>query len=380
MVEFLYVLAVVFFAAAAHPYVTYPLSLLLLPRRKSKPPRPGWRKPTVAICMSAYNEARVIVPKVEALLAMAQAYGPAKICIYVDGATDGTAELLRPYADRVTVLVSQERRGKTAGLKQLIASADAEVLAFTDANVAVPAEALQELVESLDDDEVCCASARLVYVNKAEAGISTAGAMYWRFEEFIKSLESERVGMIGVDGAFFVIDRAAYVAPPDELIDDLYVSMRALLTGRRVVSIQSVLVEERSASHWAEEFRRKVRISCQAMNVHRALWPDLQKASPVVLYCYLSHRFLKWMTPFSLLLGAASLFAGLSLSFGVMRPLAGLALLTGGLVLGAWVNLPYFRVLATSVVSLGGVACGQFEALLMRRTYTIWNPAPTVRN
>ena len=380
MAETLFALAALSFLLAIHPYVTYPASLLLLPKRKSKPPPTGWTRPRVAVCMSAYNEERVIVQKVEGLIAMAEAYGPARIYIYVDGAQDRTAELLEPYRDRLTVLVSSERRGKTAGLKQLIAGADCDVLAFTDANVIVPRDGLITLVEALQDPDVCCASAKLVYVNEGEAGVSMAGALYWKFEEAIKSLESDRIGIIGVDGALFVIDREAYFAPPDELIDDLYVSMRALLTGRRVVSARSVLVEERSAASWQEEFHRKVRISCQAMNVHRALWPSLSKARPELVYCYMSHRFLKWMIPFSLTAAVVFLLAGLSLQYGPLPPLGAAAALGAALGLGAWINLPFFRLMTTSLVSLAGVAYGHLEALLTRRTYTIWTPATTVRN
>ena len=66
--------------------------------------------------------------------------------------------------------------------------------------------------------------------------------------------------------------------------------------------------EERSASSWREEYRRKVRIACQAWNVHRALWPELKRAPPLKLYGYVSHRLLKWLLPYTLL-GASPLRA-----------------------------------------------------------------------
>jgi len=313
MSELCFGLAVILLLLAIHPYTTYPLSLTLMRKRPLQVPEPGWRRPSVAICMSAYNEERVIVAKVEGLLAMVQAYGPAKIYIYVDGAKDRTAQLLEPYRDRITLVVSPKQQGKTAGLKMLVARADEELLAFTDANVQVPADSLLKLVEAVQDPDVCAASARLLYSNAGETGMSASGAVYWNIEEFIKSLETATVGMIGVDGALFVIERSAYNAPPDELIDDLYVSMCALLSGKRVVSAQSVLVEERSAARWKEEFLRKARISCQGINVHRALWPRIRQAPADIVYCYISHRFLKWLTPFTLLFGGLFLLAGLRL-------------------------------------------------------------------
>jgi cellulose synthase/poly-beta-1,6-N-acetylglucosamine synthase-like glycosyltransferase len=377
---FCFLCAGVFFLLSIHPYTFYPLSLSLMPKRPTKRPAPGWRRPSVAICMSVFNEERVIESKVAGLLAMARLYGPASVHIYVDASEDRTVELLEPFRSQVEVVVSERRQGKTVGMKALVAANAAELLAFTDANVEVPPDSLVNLVEALQDPEVCCASARLLYSNRSETGASESGAVYWNFEEFIKSLETETVSLIGVDGALFVIERSAYSPPPDALIDDLYVSMKALLTGKRVVSAQSVLVAERGAVRWEEEFRRKARISCQSINVHRALWPELRRAPPVILYCYLSHRFLKWMTPFSLLLTAGFLFAGFSFRYGVVWPAAVSAGLVGGLALGAWVNLPHFRAVAAALAALAGVASGQIEGLLTGRTYATWSPAPSVRN
>jgi cellulose synthase/poly-beta-1,6-N-acetylglucosamine synthase-like glycosyltransferase len=373
-------LAVVFLALAVHPYLTYPLSLSLMPKRRPFTPAPDFLRPTLAICMSAYNEERVITAKVEGLLDMAAAYGPAEIYLYVDGSSDRTVELLEPYRGRIQLLVSHERRGKTAGLKQLVEGLDTELLAFTDANVEVPVDSLIQLVAALQDPDVCCASARLLYSNQTETGVSTAGAAYWSLEEFIKGLETDTVGLIGVDGALFVIERNAYFSPPDELIDDLYVSMKALLTGKRVVSAPLVKVEERNATRWQEEFRRKARISCQAMRVHRALWPEIRRARPVVVYAYLSHRLLKWMTPFNLVLAGLCGLWAIALAAGVTAAL-GLAVgLPALLFVGAWANLPYCRALTTALIALAGVAWGQMQAILTKETYATWTPSATVRN
>ena len=380
MSQVCFVLAGLFLLLVLHPYVTYPLSLMLMPRRPIRPPSPGWARPSVAICMSAYNEERVIVAKVESLLEMARAYGPASIHIYVDGSEDRTVELLKPYLDRVQVVVSKQRSGKTVGLKALVAGTNTDLLAFTDANVEVPPDALLNLVEALQDPQVCLASARLTYRNRVQTGASASGAIYWNIEEFIKSLETATGSLIGVDGALFIIERAAYSPPPDALIDDLYVSMQALLGGKRVVSAQSVLVAERGAVSWTEEFDRKARIACQGINVHRTLWPKLVKAPPVILYCYLSHRFLKWLTPFNLLFTGLFVYLGLAFKVGPALPtlLASLAFIV--LTLGAVLDLPYCRTIAAALAALVGVATGLVEALLMGRTYTTWSPAPSVRD
>ena len=146
------------------------------------------------------------------------------------------------------------------------------------------------------------------------------------------------------------------------------------------MSAQSVLVEERSAAHWEEEFRRKARISCQAMRVHTALWPRVRKAPALVVYSYISHRLLKWMAPFTLAFALIFVMAGLSLQFGPVWPFSAAAALLILLLLGARINLPFCRFAVTALVSLCGVAWGQIEAVLSLQTYTTWTPAATVRN
>ena len=372
-----------FLVLAAFPYTLYPLSLTLMAfdRREQDGSMTGggWTRPKLAVCMSAFNEERVIVAKIESLLAMARAYGPAEIFVYVDGAQDRTAELLQPYANRIHLTVSTARAGKTAGLNLLIAQTDAPLLAFTDANVETPVDALVRLAESFKDPSICCVSARLRYVGEDDSGIAGAGAIYWSLEETIKELESRTIGLMGVDGALFMIDRAAYENAPNHLIDDLYVSLSAVTTGRRVISATDVTVHERGASRWKEEFRRKARIACQAWNVHRTLWPRLRRLPPSQLYGYLAHRVLKWMTPFTALLAGLCAVAILAKLIG---PAYTAAIAGAGLVvfaIGVALNFGPFRFMAMAAISLAGVARGILESVFTRRTYTVWTPAASVR-
>jgi cellulose synthase/poly-beta-1,6-N-acetylglucosamine synthase-like glycosyltransferase len=378
MAELLFAAAAFFVYLFVHPYTVYPLTLAVLPKRPLNT-GPLTRRPTVAICMSAYNEEAVIIAKVEQLLAMQAAYGPASVHIYVDGGHDSTAALLAPYADRVRVVATSERRGKTAGLNALVAGCESDLIAFTDANVQVPAGSLELLVRALEDPHVSAASARLVYTNPSSTGVSATGAAYWNLEEMVKALESQTVGLLGVDGAMFVIKRDDYQAPPDDLIDDLYVSLAAMLTGKRVVSAQAVRVEERNAERWQEEFWRKARIACQALRVHQALWPRISRSSPLLIYAYLSHRVLKWMMPFSLGCAAALGLTGIGVVYGWAAPVVLTTVAVVALGLGAWLNLPFSRIIVTALISLCGVAWGQIEALVLKRTYVTWTPASTVR-
>lgn len=364
-----------------HPYVLYPITLLFMKRyhpsaRLAEAPT---RRPPVAVYMSVYNEERVIVEKARSLLEMAGDYGPATIHIYVDGATDRTAELLRPFCDRIDLVVSTCRRGKTAGLNALLDRVDTPLVAFTDGNVRTSPSDLGRLVDAFADPNVGCASARLSYSNAPDTETSTVGAAYWSLEEAVKSLETATFGVIGVDGAFFVVDRACYSPAPDNLIDDLWVSLSVLIAGRRVVSVAEVVVTERSAVDWQEEFRRKARIACQAVNVHRRLWPQIRRLPPTQLYGYVSHRLMKWLTPFFLLFAAIDLIVVGGFAFGWLNMLAVLVIWALLLCLAAFAGLNAARLVLAAAASLLGVGTGVIQSVLFRKTYQYWTPAASVR-
>jgi len=368
-------------ALILHPLVTYRLSLdWLAPKQPAlvladrDAPRPS-----LAICLCAYNEERVIVAKAENLLAMAAAYGPASVHVYVDCPSDATLDLLRPYADRLDLVVGAERRGKTYGMNVLTARADSDLILFTDANVEAGDDAAIELARPFADPSVGLASARLVYSNRKETATASLGALYWQLEEGIKSSESATIGLVGCDGAMFMLRRALHVAPPPHLIDDLYISLKVLISGYRLITVDAVRVAERSATLAVEESRRKRRIACQAFNVHRALWGELSGLPGWRLYGYISHRLLKWMVPFLVagaLCGAvAMLFALVPLGWalGVLGAGAGLP------GLGLVVPVPLVSTIASALLSIYGVGLGVVESMLSGKTYTVWEPAGSVR-
>lgn len=384
MLALLLLFGFLFGLAAIHPYVTYPLSLGLMKPLPSGPQQAGSDadppRRSLAICMCAYNEERVIVAKVESLLRMAAAYGPASIHIFVDAASDRTAELLQPYADRIDLVVSSVRSGKTAGMNLLVERSGGELIACTDANVSAADDAVIRLTAVFDDPTIACASARLAYENSEESGSSGAGAAYWTLEEWVKGLESRTTGLIGVDGALFVIRRAAYRATPPHLIDDLCVSLNVLIDGHRVVSCPDVLVHERSAISWQEEFRRKRRIACQGLNVHRAMWPRLVTLPPAKLYGYISHRLLKSLIPFTVAASALCFWAAIAAVLGAPAALALAAAGIGLVIISALIGVRPARLALNALVALVGVGSGILEALILRRTYTVWTPAASVRD
>ncbi|WP_265949532.1 glycosyltransferase [Dechloromonas sp. A34] len=379
---FLY-LAGVCLLLALHPFVTYPLSLygLRLLRRPPAAPAPlaePVAAPSFAICMCAYNEEAVIAAKIANLLALREQEPGLEILVHVDAATDRTAEILSSYADRITLQVSAERRGKTAGMNSLVARATASIIVFTDANVMLDAGALPALRRHFADPGVGCVCGNLIYVNGEDSVTAATGSLYWRFEEAIKRLEGETGSVMGADGSLFAIRHHLHHAPPEHIIDDMYVSFRILCAGYRIVQATDVRAYEKSATSPGEEFRRKQRIACQAFNVHRLLWPRLRRLDGLSLYKYLSHKLLRWLCIYLLVLAFASfelalVLAGQGVAAAVLAGLLGLAL-----GIGYRFPLKPFAQIFDILAVLTAVGLGVWRSLRGERFQT-WTPAASVR-
>jgi cellulose synthase/poly-beta-1,6-N-acetylglucosamine synthase-like glycosyltransferase len=319
--------AVLALSLALHPFTTYPLSLALLARLRPRPHRAAMPDAgtKLAVCVCAYNERAVIAARIDNLLHLRTLLPRLEILVYVDAATDGTTAILRGYGDAIRLYVSPVRRGKSFGMNRLVAMTDADLIVFTDANVTFAADALPHLLAPFADESVGCVCGHLIYrAPPASSTTALTGSLYWRIEERIKELESRIGSVMGADGAIFAIRRRLHRPPPDDLIDDMFVSLSILCDGYRIVRAERARAYEDIVAVSAEEFRRKVRIGCQAFNVHRVLWSRLRTRTPLELYMYVSHKIVRWMTIY-LLAAAAACFLAALISAGACAAAATLA-------------------------------------------------------
>lgn len=365
-----------------HPFITYPLTLRLLARERRRVDQPTRRtRPgeTFAILVCAYNEEATIERKIANLLALRRRMGALEILVYVDAATDRTAELLEHYRGEITLIVSPQRHGKVHGMNLLAARAEASVLVFTDANVILEETAIEALGRAFADPRVGCVCGHLIYVNAQETPTAAVGSFYWRLEEQIKDYESALGAVMGADGSIFALRRSLHRPVPLHLLDDMFLSLNALCSGYRVVRAKDAIALERSATAPGEEFFRKIRIACQAFNGHRVLWPRIRQLPPSVVYMYLSHKLLRWFSIYTLCSSALAAAIGLS-ALGVPPPITASAAVAfiGILWWGASRGLRPFAQIREVMLALLGAGVGVAQSV-RGETFQTWTPASSVR-
>jgi cellulose synthase/poly-beta-1,6-N-acetylglucosamine synthase-like glycosyltransferase len=332
-----------------------------------------------AICLCVYNEASVIAEKIADLLILREAAGGnLEILIYVDAATDTTTEILERYRDRIRLVVSSERRGKTHGMNLLVAQTRASIVMFTDANVRIDPTAVAVLRRYFADPSIGCVCSHLSYVNASQSATAAVGSAFWSFNEWSKGLETATGSIIGADGSLFAIRRELHRPVPKGLFDDLFVSLGVLLKGYRVIRAPELRAFETHSTQVTDEFRRKARIACECMHVHFELWPELRRVGLWNLYKYIGHRLLRWIGGYLLVLGVALLVIAAMLVLGPPIVLAAGGLLLISFIAALQARLGFAMKLANVFLAFAGNAIGTWRAVRGERAIT-WEPPASAR-
>lgn len=362
-----------------HPYVTYPLSLMVVRNLRPKPLNPTRMQPTrFAVVCCVYNERSVIEQKIENMRAVRDALGDCQLLIHSDASSDGTNDVLRSVEGEFTLSLGEGRSGKSTGMNRLLSMTDAEVVIYTDANVMIDPQAVTNLPRYFRDPEVGCVTGHLVYDNPNESQTARVGALYWKHEEWVKQLESDTGSVMGADGGLFAIRRDLHRPTPADIIDDFFTSMSILCSGYRLVRADDFVAYERAATVRKDEFRRKVRIACRAFNCHRLLWPRIAKLDGLSIYKYLSHKYLRWLAGYFLVVGAAASAAIVLVGVGFVAFLAYVALLAAAAYAADRFDLPVLTSLWEIMVAMWATAIGVYKSLRGERFQT-WTIASSTR-
>jgi len=92
-------------AALVWTHLAYPAAVALLARIAERRVHSADAEPTVAVVIAAYNEEAVIARRIENLLALDYPDDRRQILVVSDGSTDHTIAALRPYLNRIEIVL-----------------------------------------------------------------------------------------------------------------------------------------------------------------------------------------------------------------------------------------------------------------------------------
>jgi hypothetical protein len=245
--------------AAVGP-IGYPLWLAYKTRRLTDPvpPEPTeW--PGVSVVIPAFRERQVIAAKVENSL---QNRYPGQVEAIVVAEDPETAEAARQTP--ALVVGEGERHGKAEALNIGVRTARMPIVILTDANAMIEPGGFEKLVRWLDNPAIGAAV--------GEKWINATGgeSCYWTFESWLKRRENRTGTTIGVSGELIALRRDEYVELPGDLaVDDLWLALDVVESGRRIVYEPGVRVNEDGSATTSDEWERRTRVVSGTLDV---LW------------------------------------------------------------------------------------------------------------
>jgi cellulose synthase/poly-beta-1,6-N-acetylglucosamine synthase-like glycosyltransferase len=302
----LYLIGLISFLGIAQTYILYPLSLFLFGKKRQVKPALSTNF-DIAVVIAAYNEENVIEKKIQSVLATS--YPLDKLVIYVgsDASTDRTNEIVANFGAQqpnVQLKIFQGRTGKAGIINSIIEQCKEELLILTDANVFFTPSTIPNLVRHFSEKETHQVCGNILKISDRNENIQALEKGYLLVENQIKLRESASWGFVmGAEGGCYAIRRTAYTPiPPNFYMDDFFVTMSVIANKGRVVFDEDAICYEDLPTESTEEFKRKIRISIgnfqNLVAFKKLLWPFWS----AIAYSFISHKILRWLTPFFLIL------------------------------------------------------------------------------
>jgi cellulose synthase/poly-beta-1,6-N-acetylglucosamine synthase-like glycosyltransferase len=237
---------------------------------------------------------------------------------------------MKEHSPKLQIFLYEERKGKPGIINQLVKEASGEILVISDANVMLEADTLIELVRYFKEDRIGLIDSRLISTGIKSGGVSRPEKFYTGREVSIKHHESVLwESMMGPFGGCYALRKSLYSPVPDHfLVDDFFINMSVLEQRAGCISNIHARVSEDVSNNAREEFRRKKRISAgNYQNLFR-FRSMLFKGSSGVGFCFFSHKVLRWIVPFLVIITLSlSSFMGISSNFYLVLALLQLLVL-----------------------------------------------------
>jgi cellulose synthase/poly-beta-1,6-N-acetylglucosamine synthase-like glycosyltransferase len=157
--------------------------------------------------------------------------------------------------------------------------------------------AARALARRFRDPSVGAAVGRLRLRSRAEGG---EGA-YWAYESFLKYLEGKLGCVVGANGAIYAVRRILFPPlPPDTITDDFVVPLRIAVRGWKVPFEPTAIAYEDAPDDTSVEFGRRARIGAGNWQALARLPDLLDPRAGFVAFAFVSHKLLRWLSPFLL--------------------------------------------------------------------------------
>ena len=370
----------VLFLLSIYSYFLYPIILKFLPNRViDKTVFNGGNKfPRLTFIITAYNEEDRIREKIENSLSIKYDDDLIEIIVASDCSTDNTDSIVNEYSDRgITLVRADDRKGKEYAQLCAIKKAQGDIIVFSDVATQVKAESLQNLTKYFNDSSVGAISSEDVFISQ-DGSIVGEGA-YVKYEMWLRRLESNKGGLVGLSGSFFAARKEICESWDIGVPSDFNTALNCAKAGKVAVSCSDVVGYYQDVKNPALEYKRKNRTIIRGITA-LAKHPETLNPFKMGLFSFQiwGHKIMRWAEPW-FMIGFLSISFGLAEDHTFYASIFWMQILFYSLVLIGFfiassrkyifIKLPFFFVQVNIAI-----AHSTIQYILGKRI-TVWQPS-----
>jgi len=301
-----------FFSSVAlilHTYLLYPFFVILFFNKQKKQINSYLLNdslPKITLLIAAYNEELIIEKKLKSVINTNYPLDRIHIIVGSDASTDNTNQLVLNFKNKfsnIDLINFEGRTGKINIINHLQTLVKTNIFILSDANVLFTPNTIFELIKQFKDLNVGLVAANIVKQSPIIKGIITQEINYLNIENRIKLSESNAwQAIMGAEGGCFAISNNVFESVPKNfIVDDFFITLKVIQQKKYTLFNKNAICYEDVLDDKKAEYRRKVRISTgnfQNLNYFKTMLLPFFKGTA---FAFLSHKVLRWLTPFFLI-------------------------------------------------------------------------------
>ena len=295
-----------------YTYLGYPLLLCIKSIFRKYPVSTGHMEnyPRVSVVIAARNEGKNIERRIRNIMNQDYPKEKLEVIIVSDGSADATDDIVKTIireTERSTkgflrIISHKPSLGKPFCVNTGVTAATGDIVVFADCRQRFADNAIKELGKNFVDQKVGCVSGELVFEETPGSSMQAEMGAYWRFEKWLRKLESATGSVPGATGAIYAIRKELFKPLPVlTLLDDVLVPIRICMQGYRTVFESKAIAYDNISKNFNLEKKRKIRTlagNWQLLILEPALLNPLK--NPLWIR-FMSHKIFRLLIPYCLI-------------------------------------------------------------------------------
>ena len=291
----------IFGVLCLYSYFLYPLILKLLPAREfihtDGKSDANTELPVLSLIITVHNEEARIREKLDNTLKIDYPSDLLEIIVASDFSADETDNIVESYAEKGVRLVrADERKGKEYAQLCAIRASKGEILVFSDVATQIPVDALRLLAARFADPQVGALSSEDQFISN-DGSVVGEGA-YVKYEMWLRRLESDRAGLVGLSGSFFAARREVCDDWDIYCPSDFNSALNTAKLGLVAITCPDVVGIYKDVEDSSLEYRRKMRTVIRGITAI-SRHPEVLNPVRMGMFSFQvwSHKIMRWGVP-----------------------------------------------------------------------------------